>query len=1237
MFRSNNVFNIKTCLFFLLVFILAGCNQEPDRIPFPKQESTYAFPKTTPLHLTEPKPLHWQVHRADSLKSPVVKDLKIDKIPASPIDFGNFIDLPTKPEESRFDFASLPDTSFDLASIPKTKFKYSVSVLPAPQRNKAGLPRIKDSASRSIFIYAEEQGLIGNLVQAIIMDHEGMMWFATNMGIVRFDGEYFEIYDVIGLDKTGRKFTVININEDKRGRIWFTTLGGGLFAIDPREKQLLRLGKQQGLSGNANIGMHWDVEGRIWLCDLTSGVEVIDPEAQTIQHLNASNGLKVMRPILSIGDLKGRIWIGGFGDTICIYSPAEKKISYLAKSLFPHSESGVIPILADSKDRIWAAGPTSLIEISSREGRIRRFSYPPNYLDDQVFDAVEDANGRIWLAEENKGLTVLDPATDKVKRITASLGLGTNSLTSIEKDNKGNVWIGSLAGLLEVPANTGMMVNLTAAQGLSSPNVWGFAEDSLGRIWVGTTKGADLIDGRNNTIRHLGKTINDAQMADKFAFGGPDSLWIAGGGVSVIDFRTGKLAQFHDASIMDKGAILGIIKDSRGKIWLSTTSKGAIVIDQLSNTVSNAGRAEGMLSNQTWTVEEDGQGRIWAPTDSGMNVISADRKSVSTLLLGKRPNDKPVFGALKDSLGRIWIAGLFGLYMVDPVKSTVTTFTEAEGLDASDVYTLMTHDGLIYAGTGKGLTVLKQPDADDSTWKVTNYRRAQGLGGLNFNSGAVLVSSTGQIWWGIDKIVTIMDFPRPDSIPSKTFIRGIDIMDKPATFKEEERSFAGLQPGDTLWSSANDSFFVAGKDAGGEIKNKWDWDSLGGPYQMPNRLSLPYSQNFLKFYFSSNELSHPDKKRYRYILEGIDRNWSPVSQNPFTENYRDLPPGNYRFRVSSRGLNGKWSNPVEFPLSILPPWWRTWWAYFIYALLIGAIAWAFVQARSKALLRENLALESKVTQRTVQLRKSLEDLREMQAQLIQREKMASLGELTAGVAHEIQNPLNFVNNFSELNNELITDLKEEIKKGNMIEVSHIADNIISNGVKITEHGKRADTIVKGMLQHSRASSGLKEPTDINLLADEYLRLSYHGLRAKDKGFNASIKTNFDHTLPRISVIPQDLGRVLLNIYNNAFYSVAEKAKKQAGNFDPTVTVSTKREENQLLITIRDNGLGISESVRQKIFQPFFTTKPTGQGTGLGLSLSYDIITKVHDGSIELNTVDGEYAEFILSLPIEGHV
>ncbi|HUZ59918.1 MAG TPA: ATP-binding protein [Hanamia sp.] len=263
---------------------------------------------------------------------------------------------------------------------------------------------------------------------------------------------------------------------------------------------------------------------------------------------------------------------------------------------------------------------------------------------------------------------------------------------------------------------------------------------------------------------------------------------------------------------------------------------------------------------------------------------------------------------------------------------------------------------------------------------------------------------------------------------------------------------------------------------------------------------------------------------------------------------------------------------------------------------------------------------------------TLNELQVTQKQLIQSEKMASLGELTAGIAHEIQNPLNFVNNFSEVNKELLVEMKDEIKKGNMNEVDSIADDVISNEDKIIHHGKRADAIVKGMLQHSRISTGVKEPTDINALADEYLRLSYHGLRAKDKEFNAEMITDFDATIGKINIVPQDIGRVLLNLYNNAFYAVTEKKKSSEAGYEPTVSVSTKKSGNSVLITVSDNGNGIPQKIKEKIFQPFFTTKPTGQGTGLGLSLSYDIV-KAHSGELNVESEEGKGSKFIIQLPV----
>ena len=320
------------------------------------------------------------------------------------------------------------------------------------------------------------------------------------------------------------------------------------------------------------------------------------------------------------------------------------------------------------------------------------------------------------------------------------------------------------------------------------------------------------------------------------------------------------------------------------------------------------------------------------------------------------------------------------------------------------------------------------------------------------------------------------------------------------------------------------------------------------------------------------------------------------------------------------------------------------------ALALEKIAREKEEERSRLIELQKIELEKLVEERTAELKYSLQNLKATQAQLIQSEKMASLGELTAGIAHEIQNPLNFVNNFSEVNQELLAEMKEEIEKGNLEEVKLLVNDIVANEQKINHHGKRADGIVKGMLQHSRTSAGQKELTDINALCDEYLRLSYHGLRAKDKNFNATMKTDFDNSIGNINIIPQGIGRVILNLLNNAFYAVDEKNKSGAKHYEPTVLIGTKIVNNKVEIKVSDNGNGIPQKVLDKIFQPFFTTKPTGQGTGLGLSLSYDIV-KAHGGEIKVETKEarplarlshsdgadpvgrGEGATFIIVLPV----
>ena len=267
------------------------------------------------------------------------------------------------------------------------------------------------------------------------------------------------------------------------------------------------------------------------------------------------------------------------------------------------------------------------------------------------------------------------------------------------------------------------------------------------------------------------------------------------------------------------------------------------------------------------------------------------------------------------------------------------------------------------------------------------------------------------------------------------------------------------------------------------------------------------------------------------------------------------------------------------------------------------------------------------------LENTLKNLQQTQTQLIQFEKMASLGEVTAGIAHEIQNPLNFVNNFSEVSAELVDEMDEELAKGDIAEARAIAGDVKQNLEKIRHHGKRADSIVKGMLEHSKIGSGEKTPTDVNALADEFLKLSYHGLRAKDKNFNAELVTHFDETLPKVNIAQQEIGRVLLNLFNNAFYAVKEKQKTAGPEYKPTVEVSSKVSGKSINLVVKDNGNGIPNAIRDKIMQPFFTTKPTGEGTGLGLSLSYDIAVKGHGGSITVDSKENEFTEFTVTLPI----
>jgi signal transduction histidine kinase len=645
--------------------------------------------------------------------------------------------------------------------------------------------------------------------------------------------------------------------------------------------------------------------------------------------------------------------------------------------------------------------------------------------------------------------------------------------------------------------------------------------------------------------------------------------------------------------------------DSRKNLWIGTRSgllrnkPGATAFERVS-----MDRLEGTnaSSNEISFFFESRKHGLWMASNNGLFLYRYDVDSV----------ERHGFNRSKGGLG-----------CYTPKTRRIKTYTRDNGLPSMSIQGILMDEksGALWLSTFDGLCRF-----DTASGRVNSYTIDDGIQGLLFSDGSVFRASTGHFLFGGANGLTMFhpdDFSRP-STPPRVYLTAIKLFNKP------------LLP-----------------DSNGILRE--------AVYQA-KQIELQYNQNNLTFEFIALHYANPSKNRYAFILENYDPDWREVV-NQREAFYPRLPPGKYVFRVKASNSNGTWNEEgIRLSITVLPPWWQTPWAYGLYALLaigLGLLVNRFMRRRLLSREREKqqaleLAHAREIEQAYRQLEESHETLKATQAQLIQSEKMASLGELTAGIAHEIQNPLNFVNNFSELNQELLEEMKQELAAGRPEEAAAIADDVIGNEAKISQHGKRADAIVKSMLQHSRSEAGEKSETDLNALADEYLRLAYHGLRAKDNSFNATLDTNFDPRLPTVPVVVQDISRVLLNIFNNAFYAVQQKKKTAGAGYDPLVSVTTKllpdgvpsdnargqlpgkipasTHAPMISISIRDNGAGIPSSMMDKIFQPFFTTKPAGQGTGLGLSLSYDIV-RAHGGEIRVDTKEGAYTEFRVTLPV----
>ncbi len=1082
----------------------------------------------------------------------------------------------------------------------------------------------KDINPQSFTSFDKLQGLSHSFITSMMEDHQGALWFGThNGGITKFDGKYF---------------TYINTED--------------------------------GLASNIVFAMCQMKNLDIWIGAYGGGLSIYNGQGFT--NITESNGL-ISNKIYDIAeDKKGRKWIATQGGVL-VFNRDHYKDYTLYNSKNGFGTDSISSVMVDTKERVWIGTEGSGLYYMEND---KIFKYGIN--DERLANALitkidQGSDGVIWVSTYGQGLIQINE-NDYINWTTDD-GLPADDLTSVEVSNSGKVWIGSDGGgVFSFSSKKSLPSELlvyTQEHGLTNANIFSVLEDKENTIWVGTQRGG-VNKFNGNKFTHFQNFSTTAQFIytineDK------NHYWLgsSGSGLYMIDKLSGSMNNLSSSNGFPDDRILSSLLDRKGNMWLGTREQGIIIVKDQQYKLIDKDKGltpNGAFSffqdskNNIWIgtydglsifngaelitlshfnskdmsipfdIQEDNQGRIWVATEED-GVFIIENNEIKQVISKNILNTDVAYALAKDEDGNIWIGTEKGV-MVSNGQS-LYTINEELGLTNRYVISLMNDDkNNLWIGTRRGVNILTNEKrilllnnikSKNVVSIVDNYFKTyayeDGFTGLGCNRGAIFQSKDGQVWIGTTDKLTLstisMDGLDSKISPPTVQLKKIDIHNEAVDYQHfllKSKKQQELGNGITVKNLKFTNF------------SKWT--------TLPENLSLKYDNNYLSFHFIGITMSQAGKVKYQYKLEGYEDKWS-VLRPENVAHYGNLGPGDYTFVVKAKGGDGGISDEEKFSFTIRQPWWFTWWMKMFYIFAIGMVFF-FIQKNQKAktIKNERLKSQAKELEQAKEIEKAYSELKETQNQLIQAEKMASLGELTAGISHEIQNPLNFINNFAEVSTEMIDELHEEIKNNDLNEVASLADMLKLNLEKITHHGKRAESIVKSMLLHSRNSVGQKEPTDLNALCDEYLRLSYHGYRAKDKTFNSSFDVILDPNLPLIEIVPQDMGRVILNLLNNAFYAVHQKQTEGMATPDyaPKVTIETKLLTNSVLIKIKDNGKGMPKNIISKIFQPFFTTKPTGQGTGLGLSLAYDIVSK-HNGKLEVETEEGQGTEFDIELPI----
>ncbi len=1183
----------------------------------------YQMPETIPLKFTDPVPFEWETITNDTLTTPVTYNLNVDALPSKPFELNTFKPLESPMKVYDLDWDAIPSEELKFDSIP---FTVKTSSIKKPTVTKMKPPANMEGTNANLLQLSVNEGLPVNEISSMVETEDGSMWIASSgTSLTRYDGENAFVYDYAN---------VYGMTYDKQGKLWLSTVRNGIYVLDFKNdiEYMITPPSEQFLG----LEILCDQSGTMYLVSYGDGIYRMDAEMKKFQKLDITSK---QQGFTLFEDSQNNLWLTT-DDGLAVLDKDRESFKKMSGNADYNLNGFVFDIKEDKTGNVWVCQlmppssstntPSSeVLKVSLKNKKIAVLSAENGY-NIQGHRIEEDNQGNFWIAGSNE-IFILS----KDKKSSKTIGLNSNMTGNQKrprslKRKDGALWFGTVdKGVVIANDFTLNTEYFDASRGLIDDKVWEIKEDSRGELWLGTQGGINIIDPNNNTIKALSpeQLHSLPNIAINFIKEISKDIYCINTrpGFSIFDRQKNKITVYANHSNLFGAGIIAVNEHT----FALYTGTGLYIYDIDGNTLKKvvSKNDPNILKAESGSVMHYDKEILWIPTaTNGLAKVNLKTNTVSYLSKKQGLSDNHVAAAYFSNEGELWLATSKGVGILNLEQNTLTNLKQENGLIPAELFDLVEKGNFMYAGSINGLIPIEKATAKTTTKGFYTFNGGLGFKSNDYLQGSPQFLKNGQFWTGVTnpsneyRLLVLNSEPKADSTISTVQINNMFV-------KDENPGFGNQIKSDSLKD----------KTSTYAITNSIKWDSVKQPYNIPEGLTLPFDQNSLSFSYSSVDVFNRDKLTYRFILDGEDEDWTYAANTTKTKNYYNLKPGDYTFKVAARSFNRQWSAPDVLTFNISPPWWQTKWAYGLYFLvLLGLLKIVDVIQKKRIIRKERERSQQKELAQAKEIKKAYAELKATQTQLIQSEKMASLGELTAGIAHEIQNPLNFVNNFSEVNSELIEEMKEELDKGNLDEVQSLADDINENEKKIMFHGKRADSIVKGMLQHSRTSSAIKEPTAINKLADEFLRLAYHGLRAKDKSFNATMVTDFDESIGNIEIIPQDIGRVILNLITNAFYVVDEKKKSGIENYEPTVTVSSKKANKNIEIQVTDNGNGIPEKILNKIFEPFFTTKPSGKGTGLGLSMSYDIITKSHNGDLKVATKKGEGTTFTIQLPIKNN-